>query len=150
MRLRRMNPTECAKYAKQALKIANQYDLETEKIKAMQNFAFSNLISGDLDSAKVYTQESMMLAKEYQLQTYLAEGLHILGLAYQMEGNYPEALISYHDALIINEKLNREDEIVRQLNNMAIVRRELKDYKLALELLEKQRSIAERIMISSF
>ena len=143
--LRRIAPIESTRYGLEALALVNEHNLSLDKAKTLVNIAYCYVIKGVLDSAILHVEEALALAREHQQEAEEADGYQVKGLVHHVAGDYADALIAYHDALIINEKLNRGEGIGRQLNNMAIVRRELKDYEMALQLLKKQRAIAEKI-----
>ena len=143
--VQRINPGQSATFAQDALTIAKRIDSPKGKGRAYVNLAMSNMLQGQIETALELIDDAERISKVYRLDTIRADAIHRRGLALQMSGNYAESLINYHEALRINQVLDRKIQMYHQLNNMSIVRRDLKDYDLALDNLQQGATLLEDI-----
>ena len=107
-------------------------------------YAHYHLMYGDRTQAVIYADSAIALSKTLQNEGLRAKALHSKGLALQILGKYDLALLQFYDALEINTQLNNESEMVKQLNNIALVRRELKDYEAALSSILRMKDLAQK------
>lgn len=139
----RDNPTYALELIETALEICEEIDYPKGKSKALATFAASALFMHPKELVIQYADSSILIAEQYNYPLIVAEAKHQKGLAYQLNGEYDEALVNYHEALTFNESIRDSAAMLKQLNNIAIVRRDLKDYESALQYLEKGMTISE-------
>ena len=131
--------------AQKALDLAIQNNYPKQANIARYTLSYMEVLKGNLDSAFELINTSLS-SKEEDIDLFLkGKLLHILGLAYQLKGDYSNAMINYHNALQVNEELGAGSQMIRQLNNMSLVRRELKDYDLAFSYLEQSSNQAREL-----
>ncbi|MEL6987997.1 MAG: histidine kinase dimerization/phospho-acceptor domain-containing protein, partial [Bacteroidota bacterium] len=141
----RFNPRLALRNAEETLFLSKRIDYTKGEVKSLLKIATANIYLGEKEQALVYADSALVMARSDNFKNLEAEILHAIGLAYQLMGQYDLSLINYHDALNINESLNREEEAIKQYNNIALVRRELKDYEIAMNFLQDLEQLAIKL-----
>lgn len=85
------------------------------------------------DSARMYGLEALELSKQENLADYEAEAYNNIGVTYEAQGKYEEAINYGQEALIRYRKLNNPTQIANTLNKLGIVYDEKGDYEKALQ-----------------
>ena len=128
----------------EALQTSRQIGYREGEVLALTTYAHYHLRYGDRAQAVVYADSAIALSEALKNDLLRARALHSKGLALQILGKYDLALLNFYEALDINSRLGKEPEMVKQLNNMALVRRELKDYENALKNIFRMKSLAQK------
>ncbi len=100
---------------------------------------------GDKKLAIQHADQSIAISKENNYKYIIAKNRHILGLMYQLDGQYDKAINEYFNALNINTELGKKSELIKQLNNISICMRELKDYEESLRNILLTEKVAEEL-----
>lgn len=137
-------------YAKQAETIAIKNNDKRGQSEAMNNLAFALYYSGKSDTAKTIFLRSIKLSREVGDSSNIIFAMNRLGFLYREKGDYPNALISYNQALASNVGEKNKSEAANSYLNIGVVyhdQHNLKDalryeeigYKLYLETGEEGR-----------
>lgn len=94
--------------------------------------------------ALTYGRNALVLAQTNQYIQGEATALKNIGVVYQYQGNYPQALDNYLKSLKIFEKLEDEAGIANVLNNIGIVYRNQGNYEKALTYYQRVQKIDEK------
>ncbi len=124
-----------------------------QKDNANQNiYKIRNLIeSGDqynltsLDTALIYYQKALNIAKNSKLNNYVAESLEHIGTAYENQGIYDAAIRYYQKALDVYRELNNKKEIGRNIGNIADILYYQSEDSKALKLYHEALTINKEI-----
>jgi signal transduction histidine kinase len=100
---------------------------------------------GDKKLAIQHADQSIAISKENNYKYIIAKNRHILGLMYQLDGQYDKAINEYFNALNINTELGKKSELIKQLNNISICMRELKDYEESLRNILLTEKVAKEL-----
>ena len=84
--------------------------LAEERVNTLNNLSVS-LFFEEFDLSEHYAEEAMSLAKELNYEEGIAAGFRSYGHLYQYQGNYPQALNSYFEALSRYEKLDKKHTV---------------------------------------
>ena len=141
--LNRINPKKSFFYAEEARTLAIQHNNIEGQCSALINLAGAETLIGKKSKALLYANKAIQLAERYQLKAALADAYHKKGVVYHFMELYDESLENYQNALSLNRSLNRLEKIHNQLNNIASVKRQLKDYDSALAYLDQSFVIAK-------
>ncbi len=144
-KLYRINTKKSFVYAEQARAIALQCNYIEGQCMALVNLAGAETIIGKKSKALVYANEAIQLAELYQLKAGLADAYHKKGIIYHYLELYDESLENYQKALTLNHVLNRKEKIHNQLNNIALNKRQVKEYDSALDYLDQSFVIAKEL-----
>ncbi len=85
------------------------------------------------DSAKYYGREALRLARELQHSINEAEALHNIGVIYEAQGDYANALDYANQALALYKSLEEKAGIANSSNNIGIIYDQLGNFTRALE-----------------
>lgn len=96
------------------------------------------------DSARNYGLEALELTQQSAKPELEVEALHNIGVTYEAQGDYPEALNYEFKALDLRRQLGDEIKTANTLNNIGIIHDEKGDYKKALEYYFEARKIYEK------
>ncbi len=132
-------------YASLARKALDSLDHPRRFIRSMLMIAEAAQRSKDRDISIPLINKAELLAKEHQFSDYLAQSYHLKGINLFIDGAFEQAINAYHKALELNEGLGREQEMIKQLNNIALILREEEKYDLAIEYLNRGKAIGKRI-----
>lgn len=97
------------------------------------------------DSSILLTSEALSLSKRIGYSKGEASALHVMGHAYRILGNRPNALDAYLKGLKLNEKINNIPGIVNGNLAIGIIYKDLDNNKLAIEYFLKAKEIDEQI-----
>jgi len=81
--------------------------LTEERVNTLNNLSVS-LFFKEFDLSEHYADEAMSLAKELNYEKGIADGFRNYGHLYRHQGNYPQALNNYFEALSSYEKLDKK------------------------------------------
>ncbi len=107
-----------------------------EKIKVLLELANASIDHSNADSFQ-YAEKAFNLAQENKYTEGESEALRYIGNSFFRIGDYSEALRSFQQALSIEKKLNRTDQIAGMLNNIAMVLGQTGSLDQAIEHLHK-------------
>jgi signal transduction histidine kinase len=85
------------------------------------------------DSARMYAFEALKLSQQKGLVECEAEAFSTIGVTYEAQGNYDEAVAYGQQALTQYRKVNAPAQIANTLNNLGIAYDEKGDYEKALQ-----------------
>lgn len=92
-----------------------------------------------------YGNLALETSRENDKEAWMAQSYNIIGIAYDMKGDYNDALENYFESLKINEELENKKEIGKNLNNIGVVYDLQKNYEYALEYYFKSLEIKEEL-----
>src|SRR5215207_3374808 len=84
------------------------------------------------DTARQYGMEALRLAREAELDTLEVEALHNIGITYEAQGDYSDALAYLEPALELRNKIGNDIKTANTLNNLGIVSDGMGDFTEAL------------------
>ncbi|MER3329422.1 MAG: tetratricopeptide repeat protein, partial [Candidatus Kapaibacterium sp.] len=128
------NPDKGIKYGERGVKLAT--DLGWEKGIADNNVAIGlnyTLGKSEFAKGKQYFEKALRTYEELGLKLELGKTLLNIGIVYQNQSRYKNAIEKYEEALAIFEQLNVEARIASTLGNIGFIYRSLSDYAKALE-----------------
>ena len=99
----------------------------------------------NLDKAKIYTDQSIQIAKEHQLKSALSKGVCILGNIAEARGQYELANIHYGEALESFKDLKHVEEKVRCYLGLARTYLELDDIVAAYDPIINARELLQNM-----
>jgi len=101
------------------------------------------------DSARMYGLEALKLSQNEGLAEYEAEAFSNIGITYEAQGNYKEAVIYEEQGLALYRKLKLPAQIANTLNNLGIAYDEMGDYEKSLVCYFEARKIYETLQEES-
>lgn len=104
------------------------------------NYRFINA-----DSARKYGFLALELARKNNIDDYEAEALNTIGITYEAQGNYEEAMTYELKALDIRKRLGDKLKMANTLNTLGIIHDEKGDYPKALAYYFDARTIYESL-----
>ncbi len=119
--------------AKEAERIALQSNNKRQEARALKNIGISFDIKGKTDSALLYFDQALLIARNNQLHPTLANIITDIANAWYAAGNYELALRHHFDALRLREEYKARKEIAQTFNNIALVYRSRRDYANAVK-----------------
>jgi tetratricopeptide (TPR) repeat protein len=105
---------------------------DTNRLKAIDDIAWS-YNSNNPDTAIVLANEELKLAQATKQRKYEAKALNTIGVCYENQGNYPEALKNDFASLKIFEELKDKRGIAMSYNNIGIIYKGQGNYSEALK-----------------
>jgi signal transduction histidine kinase/Tfp pilus assembly protein PilF len=96
------------------------------------------------DTARQYGMQALHLARKAENDTLEVEALHNIGVTYEAQGAYKEALGYHRTALELRWKLGDSIKTANTLNNIGIIHDERGDFKEALDYYFQARRIYEK------
>ncbi len=117
---------------------------DTNRLKAIDDIAWS-YNSNNPDTAIVLANEELKLAQVTKQRKYEAKALNTIGVCYQNQGNYPEALKNDFASLKIFEELKDKKGISMSYNNIGIIYKGQGNYAEALKYYFASLKIKEEI-----
>jgi two-component system NarL family sensor kinase len=96
------------------------------------------------DTARQYGMQALGMAREVRLDTLEVEALHNIGVTYEAQGDYTEALAYLEPALILRNKIGDDIKTANTLNNLGIVHDGMSDFTKALDYYFQARKIYEK------
>ncbi|MEM9856390.1 MAG: tetratricopeptide repeat protein [Bacteroidota bacterium] len=117
---------------------------DTVKLQVL-NKLFWKLIFIDAEEAKRYVDFASELASKVGDSAYIASVENDYGVYYWSQSQYGQSLTKFKYALGIFERLNNQNRISSQLNNIGNIYDELGDYETALDYQIKALRIKEKL-----
>jgi tetratricopeptide (TPR) repeat protein len=140
------NPDKGIKYGEQGVKLARK--LDWEKGIADNNVSIGlnyTLGKSDFAKGKLYFEKALKTYQELDLKLEIGKTLVNIGIVYQNQSRYKNAIEKYEEALEIFEKLEDNDRIASTLGNIGFIYRSQSDYAKALEYYLKSLSMFEKL-----
>ncbi|HXD94582.1 MAG TPA: tetratricopeptide repeat protein [Bacteroidia bacterium] len=117
---------------------------DTNRLKAIDDIAWS-YNNNNPDTAIVLANEELKLAKASKQKEYEAKALNTIGICYENQGNYPEALKNDFASLKIYEEMKDKRGIAMSYNNIGIIYKGQGNYAEALKMYFTSLKIKEEI-----
>ncbi|MFH2141113.1 MAG: tetratricopeptide repeat protein [Bacteroidota bacterium] len=117
---------------------------DSSKLQALWNLSkhFNNVYP---EKALKYGNQSLEISKKNKNDNWIAQSFNIIGIAYDLKGDYNKALENYFESLRINEKLGNSTEVAKNLNNIGVVYDLQNNYKYALEYYNKSLELKKKL-----
>lgn len=96
------------------------------------------------DTARQYGMTALQMAQDAGNENLEVEALHNIGVTYEAQSEYPDALAYERRALELRKKLGDDQKTANTLNNIGIIHDELGDAKQALDYYFEARRIYEK------
>ncbi|HMJ69838.1 MAG TPA: tetratricopeptide repeat protein [Cyclobacteriaceae bacterium] len=96
------------------------------------------------DTARQYGIEALDLARQAEIDTLEVEALHNIGVTYEAQGDYTDALSYLGPALELRNKIGDDIKTANTLNNLGIVQDGIGDFTEALDYYFRALRIYER------
>ncbi len=143
--IQRNNPKQGYEYAIEAHDIAVKEQDKESEVKSLVQMGAAKMYLGEKAESLGILDEAIEMAESLDYDYLVAESNHIRGLNYYMMGMDEQSLTCYHTALKINQRLGIKNEILRQLNNIALVYRDIKNHDMAISYLKKAIAMAKEV-----
>ncbi len=140
------NPDKGIKYGERGVKLATE--LDWEKGIADNNVAIGlnyTLGKSDFAKGKLYFEKALKTYEELDLKQELGKTLVNIGIVFQNQSLYTEAIEKYEEALVLFEQLKEEERIASTLGNIGFIYRSQSDYAKALGYYQRSLSIFEKL-----
>lgn len=124
---------------KQVLATSKGVNRITTMIELCWEYRFVNA-----DTARQYGTEALAMAREAEIDTLEVEALHNIGVTYEAQGDYAEAMAYLKPALELRKKIGDDIKTANTLNNLGIVRDGMGDFTEALDYYFQARKIYEK------
>ena len=122
---------------------SNNLKANQQKVDVLTELCWE-LNQSDPKKALAYGKEALTLAKSIKYTKGQATTLKNIGVLYQYQGNYPQALENYLQSLKIFETIKNEAGVANVLNNIGIVYRNQGNYEKAQTYFERVQKIDEQ------
>ena len=96
------------------------------------------------DTARQYGMKALEMAREAGIDTLEVEALHNIGVTYEAQGDYAEALAYLEPTLVLRNKIGDDIKTANTLNNLGIVHDGMSDFTKALDYYFQARKIYEK------
>lgn len=140
---RRINPEKATSLYKQALEqsLTNEY---TKGLAfANKNAAVVSWIKADFEEGLTYASKAKKHFLALNIDAELGNIENTFGLIYWNLGAYPDAILSYKNAVEIFQKTNDSSGLKNAYNNLGIIYFELNDYTTSLDYYIRSLKIAK-------
>ncbi|RPH31994.1 MAG: hypothetical protein EHM93_11350 [Bacteroidales bacterium] len=144
-KLRVTNPDSAITIALQALDIAVAMNKDYSIAKAEHLLGYCYYGRNDFDLAIAHLNKSLQIARQNQLDDWIALGLNRIGNVYQLKSNNLQAFDAYKEALQINQKLENRLEIARSLGNLGSIYNLFGSYPKSIEYFLEALAIYEKL-----
>jgi len=114
-----ISPSKGMFYSNEAIKLAEKYDDQNKKAKALLYGGVNAWFMGGYDDAIEYYQKSLTIAREIQNEMLCAYNLNNLGMINTHLKNYEKAIENYSESSLIIEKTGDKIEYAKIKNNIA-------------------------------
>lgn len=118
---------------------------DTTKIRILNKLGHGYLDSRDIDSALVFFNRSLKLARKNHNKALEAKAIKNIGLYYDYKGNYKKALLCNNQLLTIYHQLNDSIGITYCYNSIGIILENQGNYEKALNHYQKALNLAKDI-----
>jgi signal transduction histidine kinase/Tfp pilus assembly protein PilF len=102
-------------------------------------------LDGNYDSARYFFEAAHSLSIELNNPIAISENLNAIGLTFDKQGNLPQALDNYLNALKIAEEHGLQKQTAQSLNNIGFVYKAQKKYSAALDYYERALTIQMKL-----
>ncbi|MFA8341718.1 MAG: tetratricopeptide repeat protein [Rhodothermaceae bacterium] len=144
--IRRKNPSETLKKAREAISLAKKISYDNGVFLAQRNVSLGFYYVGRLDSAIIHEVNALKNFEKSNDKLNTAGSYNRLGLYYRKNDDTPKAIEYYDKALKTFTELSDSTNIGKVLNNLAVIYslsnnydKALKFYKRSLKLKKKRR-----------
>ncbi|MFN7704889.1 MAG: tetratricopeptide repeat protein [Chryseotalea sp.] len=96
------------------------------------------------DSARTFGKSAIELAEQINNDSLRANALHAVGITYQAQGDYKEALVYESQTLALRDNEKQPIKVADSYNNLGIIQDELGNQAEALTYYDKARRIYEK------
>ncbi len=144
-KIRATNPDSAVIIAQKALIIATGIDKVQSIVKAEHLLGYCYYSRNDFDLAISHLNRSLQIARQNNLDEWIASGLNRLGNVYQLKSNNLQAFDAYKEALQINQKLDHKLEIARSLGNLGSIYNLFGSYQKSIEYFLEALAIYENL-----
>ena len=127
------------------LTAAKETKNDSLKVWLYKEIAF-NYWSIDPNKGIEYAQKGLKIAKWSGMKKGESEIFNSLGVLHWVKGDYSAALEYYHNALKINESLKDTNAVAKNLGNIALIYKNMKNNAKALENLNRAMDINEKLL----
>lgn len=97
------------------------------------------------DTSLLWAETSRTLSKKAGYQRGLSEALRNIGIVDYLQGNFPKALATFYEALMVAEAIHYDKGIARLYNNIGLIYYGQSKYDQALDAQLKSVAIKEKI-----
>ncbi|HEY0749677.1 MAG TPA: tetratricopeptide repeat protein [Chitinophagaceae bacterium] len=101
----------------------------------------NSLMENFPDSAFLYAQKGLQLAKSIQFKKGQAQSLSFIGTYYNSQSRYAQAFETYVEALKLHEEMQNMRGIAAAYNNLGLIHQDQRDYNQALEKFMKTKEL---------
>jgi CHAT domain-containing protein/tetratricopeptide (TPR) repeat protein len=122
----------------QALKIARESRDRSREGEVLAMLGWAARSRQDYPKSQEYLNQSLTIAQQIGNKKGEARSVLLLGTVQYLQGDYPKALATFQSALKVAQATNNQDEMTHIYAWMASAGRELKEFKSAEDLIEKQ------------
>lgn len=98
----------------------------------------------DADSAKILAEEALMIAKQFNNPSYIAEAYNALGGAFLFKGDFNKAIDNFQLALLNFSNINDLNRTADMMNNLGVVHRKMGKYEKAIRYYIEALKIKEK------
>jgi serine phosphatase RsbU (regulator of sigma subunit) len=109
---------------------------DTTKVKLLTELSWEYL-EDDSKRALQYAQQALDLAKKKNYKYGISLSYGYLGLAYDLKGDYPKALLNYFQSLRIQEEMGDKKGMAASYDNIGLVQCYMKQYDSSIDYLTK-------------
>jgi class 3 adenylate cyclase/tetratricopeptide (TPR) repeat protein len=106
---------------------------DTTKVIILENLFWEFYLGSDNVTAKKYAEDAMALAQRINYKKGIASSYNIIGLIYDSQGNYPEALKNHFASLKTSEEAGSKKGIADSYGNIGNIYYEQGNYPEALK-----------------
>ncbi|MEP7171192.1 MAG: tetratricopeptide repeat protein, partial [Bacteroidota bacterium] len=117
---------------------------DTAKVNILNDLSGKFWQTGDYTRARQYADDALAISKKIAFKKGIANAYNIIGIIYQDQGNYPDALKNYFASLKMREEIGDKKGIAFSYNNIGTIYQEqgnypdaLKNYFASLKILEE-------------
>lgn len=135
------HPRDARRFADEGILLAQRLKQTKTKARLMGSKAIALSLLGNSDSARILLRASQPIYLQVGDTLLWAIAEHNIGLEYQIEGIYDQALIHHLNALPYFERLAKKTDLARLYNNMAVIYRIEGRYDDAIAIYEKSLAI---------
>ena len=116
-----------------------------DKINLLINLGMIHRVYGDTMKARIHYDKAMRIANDLGNLGIKAKIYNNMGGLSFGNNEFPEAINQYKKSLEVNEGINANPSVVKNLNNIGLSYQRLKDYEKADEYLQKAKKISDEL-----
>ena len=144
-KIRSTKPDSAVIIAQQALIVATGISKVQSIVRAEHLLGYCYYSRNDFDLAITHLNKSLQIARQNNLDDWIALGLNRIGNVYQLKSNNLQAFDAYKEALLINQKLENKLEIARSLGNLGSSYNLFGSYQKSIEYFLEALAIYENL-----